>query len=209
MVMQGAIYVAEVVVPEAAYAAPTVREQLPAPEYFGVERGYWRVHFDEDHLGVSYPTGILLTLQTAAKDREEAEDKAIASSKKIGEFVDFYTGSPRHPPCLRRLARVSATGGLLEQHDYSYWWPEHPEWFGMAEIKVNQLQMLLGRFGRLGDRPRRNLELAVRWYGISVSSADTLDAYLGAWIGLESIGPLLDGLFHTSGPRAACPTCQN
>ena len=44
-------YVAELTLPAALYASPGMRGELPQPENYGVERGYYRVLFEPDHLG--------------------------------------------------------------------------------------------------------------------------------------------------------------
>ena len=69
--------------------------------------------------------------------------------------------------------------------------------------------MLLDRVPKLGPKRSDGIELAVRWYGMSVGSSDPLDGYLAAWIGLESVGPTLNHLYHTAGPKAPCTTCGN
>ena len=38
---------------------------------------------------------------------------------------------------------------------------------------------------------------------------DSMDGYLAAWIGLESIGPYLNSLYHESGVKAECLVCAN
>ena len=108
---------------------------------------------------------------------------------------------------LHKLARVGPSGGLYEQNAYFYL--EDSERRPRILVAPSMLQMLLERLGGLETRDRERLELAVRWYGMSVAAGDPLDGYLAAWIGLESVGPTLDSRYHQSGPRANCPTCGN
>jgi hypothetical protein len=204
----GGIYVTEVVVPTSAYAGRTFRDVLPEPTYFGAVRGYYQINFESDHLGTKRSMGLLVTAQLTGVCREDAEDKSIALGEKLAELVALYTGSPVSPPFLRKLARVGLADGVFEQNTYFYL--EDRERVGQIEIKPDQLRKLLTRFGNLDGLPLQQLELATRWYGISLTTTrDSLDSYLAAWFGLESIGPTLNNIYHKNGVKALCQLCNN
>ena len=44
---------------------------------------------------------------------------------------------------------------------------------------------------------------------MSVSSENSLDGYLAAWVGFEAIGTMLNDIYHPNGPRAPCSLCGN
>ena len=126
----------------------------------------------------------------------------------MADLVSLYTGSPYNHPVLRRLARVGPANGIFEQNVYYYL--EERERLRQIQLKPDQLQKILTRFGQLDAAILQQLELAARWYSISITSPkDSLDSYLAAWIGLESIGPTLNSLYHENGVKALCLVCEN
>jgi hypothetical protein len=152
--------------------------------------------------------GLLVTAQLTGVCREDAEDKSIALGEKMAELVALYTGSPVSPPFLRKLARVGLADGIFEQNTYFYL--EDRERLRQIEIKPDQLKKLLARFGNLDGLPLQQLELATRWYGISLTTTrDYLDSYLAAWFGLESIGSTLNNIYHKNGVKGLCQVCNN
>ncbi|MBI4329406.1 MAG: hypothetical protein HY685_06040 [Chloroflexi bacterium] len=148
-----------------------------------------------------------MIIQFASSDREAAEDEALAAGIRLSEVVSLYSGSPLNPPRLNKLARVGFSEGIWEQHEYFYL----SELDRLPQIKVNVMdfEKLLDWFACLQPGEAYHSELAARWYGMAVGATDPLDGYLAAWIGLESIGPVIDKRFHQNGPKAACKTCSN
>jgi len=201
------LYVAELLVPSALYASHGDRGAIPNPGGFGITRGYWRVHFQPDHLQTERPTGLMLTVQFVSEDRETAEDLAITVGLGLSEVISLYSGSPLTKLLLRRLARIGPADGILEQNEYIY----HREMDNLPRIKVDtpEFTKILQWFGNLDAEEEYRSKLAARWYGMAVGASDPLDGYLAVWIGLESIGPAVDRRFHPSGPKVACQVCQN
>ena len=201
-------YVTEVFIRTAAYEKPTFRNALPEPQYLGAVRGYWRVYHEQDHLGTERPLGLLVTAHLLAANREDAENRSIGLGETMADLVALYTGSPYQHPVLKKLARVGAANGIFEQNVYYYL--EDTERVRQIQLKPDQLQNLVARFAQLDPAILQQLELATRWYSISIlSPRDSLDGYLAAWIGLESIGPTLNGVYHASGVKAPCLVCGN
>ena len=198
------IFVAEVAVPTAAFTLPRLVRPLPSPVYFGATRGYWKIYYEEDNLATLRSMGLLVTAEIQASDREEAENKAIALGERLSELLAVHTGSPVSPPLLYRLANVGPSGGVIQQNVYYYL--EDRERVRQIELKPDDLQRFLERYGHIEERVLQRLELATRWYGISVSARSPLDGYLAAWIGLESIGPTLNQIFHA---EVICAVCGN
>ena len=201
-------YVIEVFIPAATYEKPKFVEVLPEPQYLGAVRGYWKVHFEQDHLNTERSMGLMVIAQITGTSREVAENKSIALGEKMANLVALYAGSPYNRPLLRRLARIGSGGGILEQNVYYYL--EERERLRQIQLKPEQLQTLLTRFGQLDATILQQLVLATRWGWLSILTPnDSMDSYLAAWIGLESIGPYLNSLYHDSGVKAACMVCGN
>lgn len=201
-------YVTEIFIPTAAYEKPTLTKALPQPQYLGAVRGYWRVYHQQDHLGTQRPLGLLVIAQLLAADRKDAENRSIALGEILANVVALYTGSPYNHPVLRKLARIGSANGIYEQNDYYYL--ADTERIRQIEIKPDRLQSMLTRFAQLDSAILQQIELATRWYSISIMSPrDSLDAYLAAWIGLESIGPTLSTIYHKMSVMASCAVCGN
>ena len=207
LMTNGNIYVAEIGIPAEVHLSPTFRDSIPSQVYFGIERGYWEVLLDEDHLGTQRPVGLRVVAEFSAADRQDAEDKTIVLGEKLGQFTSFYGGSPEHAPQLKRLAHTGSNRGILEQNVYFYFGDR--DRLRQIEVKPYEVQKFLDRIGSLGEVPRQALELASSWYLNSLSSKSELDGYLAAWVGLEALGPLLDSFYHPGGQKLPCSVCGN
>lgn len=201
------LYVAELAIPSALFTKSDERGRIPQPNAFGIVRGYWQPRLQRDHLGTNHSTGLTLTMEFVDRDREAAEDKALAVGLRLSAITSMYSGSPLSKPRLTRLARIGPNGGVLEQNEYFYL----PDTLRLPRIKLDSLEFnrLLDWFGKVTSIDAYRLDLAARWYGVAVGASDPLDGYLATWIGLESIGPVVDKVFHPSGPKAVCTVCQN
>ena len=149
----------------------------------------------------------MVTVEYPASSREDAEDKALELGEKLGQLASFYGGSTGHSPILKRLGRIGPHEGLLEQNEYYYL--DDRDRLRQIEVKPYEFQKLLQRLGELPDGSRQGLELATRWYVISVSSDNSLDGYLAAWVGFKAVGTMLSSIYHENGPRAPCSLCGN
>lgn len=200
-------YVAELDVPAPVYMSVGARVVLGNPEHYGCLRAYWAVYFDTDAYGTPRPVGLRLTAELGASGTEEAEDKGLSAGLRFAEVVAAYSGSPLSNPRLNRLGRVGMSDGLLEQ--YNYYYLEGVEALPRAQLRPYDLERLLFWFSGTDEQIVDRLELAARWYGMSVGAQDPLDGYLSVWIGLESVGPTLGARVHSSGPKALCTVCNN
>ena len=207
LMTNGNTYVAEIGIPAEVHLSPTFRDSIPSQVYFEIERGYWEVLLDEDHLGTQRPVGLRVVAEFSAADRQDAEDKTLVLGEKLGQFTSFYGGSPEHAPQLKRLAHTGSNRGILEQNVYFYFGDR--DRLRQIEVKPYEFQKFLDRIGSLGEVPRQALELASSWYLNSLSSTNELDGYLAAWVGLEALGPLLDSFYHPGGQKSPCSVCGN
>ena len=200
-------YVAELDVPAPVYMSIGDRKVLGNPGHYGFLRAYWTIHFDTDPQGTTRPLGVRLTAELEASSREDAEDIALSGGLRFAAVVAAYSGSPLSNPRLNRLGRVGKSDGLFEQ--YNYYYLEGVEALPRVMLRPRHLENLLLWFSGTDERTAGRLELAARWYGMSVGAQDPLDGYLSVWIGLESVGPTLGARVHGSGPKAPCEVCNN
>ncbi len=183
------------------------RKPIPDPEYYGIERGYWGVYTELDEFSTPKPLGIYLVIQFTSEHLEFAEDAALEVGIQFAQILAAYSGSPLPLPSLKRLARVGDADGTLEHHEYYYL--DGRNALPHVMLEPERLDNLLKWVSVLKEESRDRLELAARWYGMCIGAADSLDGYLAAWIGLESVGPALDDRVHAAGPKAPCEVCAN
>jgi len=201
------LYVADIGIPAEIYMPLKFSEVLPSREYFGINKGYWRILLGPDHLGQERSRGLLATVEFTASDLQDAEDKALAIGEKLGQLIALYGGSPRYTPLLRCLAKIGMSQGIIEQHVYFYL--DDQNRMRQVEIKPWDFQRLLVKMGELPESVRDELELAIRWYVISLSPDNPTDGFLAGWIGFEAIGPMLSEFYHPAGTKAPCSLCGN
>lgn len=200
-------YVAEIDLNAPIFMPVDERMTLSNPEYYGCLKGYWKIHLESDHLGTSQPIGFRLTVELEALDRERAENAALSAGRQFAQVAAAYSGSPLETPRLNRLGQVGASDGLLEQ--FNYYYLDGAAALPRAFLRSYKMEKLLMWFGDLDEKTAYRLELAARWYGMSLSAQDPVDGYLSGWIGLESVGPALSRKVHVSGTKARCDVCQN
>ena len=200
-------FVAEISIPAPVYMPIGERKPLGQIAHYGCKKAYWKIDTEMDSNGTPKPLGICLTMELEATDLETAEDAALDVGLRFSQVLAAYSGSPLQASKLKRVARVGESEGLFEQ--FNYYYLEGPDALPRVMLRPYQLENLLSWFGSLNERAAYPLELAARWYGMSVGAQDPLDSYLAVWIGLESVGPALDIRVHLNGPRVACEVCKN
>ena len=205
MLEKGSQYVAEVHLPTDVYTKLDFRTALPKPNELAISGGYWFVDFEVDKFGTPRSIGITFILEFVATNLIAAEDKTLDIAANVGKIVSLFGGSPYRTPRLRKLTRVGPHEGVLEQHTYYYL--EGPDRLRQIEIEPYKLNNLIESVVSKADG--QSVGLAIRWYGISISTSHAVDGFLACWIGLESIGAELNTLYHPNGPKAACTTCGN
>jgi hypothetical protein len=200
-------FVSEIAIPAPVYMPIGERRALSELEYYGCLRVYWTIHTELDDNGTPRPLGIGLTAELEATNLESAEDASLDLGLRFGQVLAVYSGSPLPTPKLVHLARIGPAGGLLEQYDYYYL--DGAEALPRVMLRSYDLEKLLSWFGKLDEGTAYRLELAARWYGISVGAQDPLDGYLAVWVGLESVGPVFSNRLHPHGTKAPCTVCKN
>ena len=200
-------YVAEIDLPAPVYMRFDGRRALSEPAYYGCLKGFWRIYFEMDDHGTPRPLGVRLTAELEAASLESAEDTALHIGHRFSQVLATYSGSPLPFPLLKRLGRIGNSQGLFEQFDYYYL--VGLEALSRVFLRHYDLERLLSWFGKLDQPTAYRIELAGRWYGMSVGAQDPLDGYLAVWIGLESLGPAFGARVHPYGPKVSCNICGN
>lgn len=203
----GQIYVAELTIPAYGFVPIGTRHELPVPKLFGLQRGFFSVLSEIDSVGTERPSGFKLVCELVASDRTRAEDGALAAARVIGEYLNFIVGSPASPVKLLRVGKQGLDGGLVEQHEYQYR-KDHGV-FATVELPLSEFNRHLTKLSKAGTDTQWRIQLAIRWYGMSLSAEDPVDKYLALWIGLESIAASVSKTVHENGPRAACTLCDH
>ena len=201
------MFVAEVLVPTAGYMPKNDRATFEEPTYFGVEQGYWKLALRVDELGNPMPVGIEAVIKFVAANFEEAEDLVLEAGRKLATHFSGYLGAPLSVPSLSKVARIGSSGGVIEQRCYYYEdalasWPR-------VKITPFDFEAWVMGIARQPREVQHKLELAVRWYGVSIRAEDPVDSYLAVWVGLEPLGSLLDSRWHPLGGKVPCKTCSN
>jgi hypothetical protein len=200
-------YVAEIAIPAPVHMPLGERKVLGNPGYYGCRRAHWRIDSGLDNNSTPRPLGICLTPELEAINLEAAEDAALDVGLRFSQVLAAYSGSPLQTPKLKRIGRIGGSEGLFEQ--FNYYYLDGPDALPRVMLRPYDLEKLLSWFGGLDELTAYRLELAARWYGISVGAQDPLDSYLAAWIGLESVGPALGTRVHQFGPKVSCQVCNN
>ena len=130
---------------------------------------------------------------------------ALVAGYELSVLLATYLGSPLAMPELSKLAEIGQSGGIIEQRNYYYESAES----GWTAVKITpgDLDILIRRVAAQPPLIRDALELAMRWYGMSVGADDPLDSYLAVWIGLEALGPAFNDRVHPAGCSQPCQKC--
>ena len=159
-------FVAEISLPAPVYMPIGERKPLGQIAHYGSKKAYWKMDTEMDSNGTPKPLGICLTMELEATDLETAEDAELDAGLRFSQVLAAYSGSPLQASKLTRVARVGESEGLLDQ--FNYYYLEGPDALPRVMLRPYQLENLLSWFGSLNERAAYPLELAARWYGMSV-----------------------------------------
>ena len=202
------IFVAELKIPSRFYPSGETRRTIPNPEGFEIGKGYYVVRARDKSSIASGYIDLVLVIEFISPGLIEAEEHALKVGRTFSSLVSAYGAYPIESPRLQRLASMDTTGNLRSEH--SYWHRPDPYMLSAFDQTVDhQFQQYLQSISSIDDNARRQLQSAIHWYGISLSSDESTASYVAAWTGLECIGTTLDGMAHPNGPKAPCQTCDN
>ena len=203
------MFVAEVHIPTNSVFSGEKRIRLGTSEKFGLIRGYCRLsETNTAASGTPFLANISLVLEFLSPSLKLAENHALEIGQDISSAVAAYWNTPFQEPRLSRIARKDMTNKIVTQHHYSYL-PE-PAVIDFGGIGLlNVLPAAIHALETLGSQTGERLIAAQRWYGMALAADDPSISYLGAWMGLEYIGVLLNDLWHKNGVNITCKVCQN
>ena len=199
-------YIAEINIPIACHMPVGKQHEIENPDYFGIERGYWKIALMPDEIGNDKPSGVGIVLELTAESIERAEDAVLDAGKSLSLFFSVFAGQPSTSPRLRRLAEIGPSRGIIEQRDYYY--EGNGADLTTMEMIPWKFASFLRRVAKKCDKNRALLEMAIRWYSISLTANDPLDSYLAIWIGLEALSESLAERYHFENKSKPCPKCQ-
>ena len=184
------------------------RVLLPNPKGFEVNRGYWVVLPSDEQPDADARADLVIVIEFVHTTLKEAEDHALKVGRTFGSMASSYAGYPLGSPQLHRIASADHNGCLVSQHHY--WYGHKAFMLSMFDETVGyQFQDYLERVSSIGGKTRYQVQSAIHWYGISISTDDPTVSFVAAWTGLESIGKVVDSIHHPDGPKAACQVCRN
>ena len=200
------LYVAELKLPTCFYTITEQRHELPNPGGLEITKGYYIVRsLNENSVTKALPE-IVLIIRFMNKTLKDAEDHAFKVGRLFSSLASAYGGYPFEEPYLHRIASISGDGRMKSQHNYQY--GHKPYMLSNYEQTMDyQFHKYVESVSSVDADTRRQLQSAIHWYGMSISSDDPPVSYVAAWTGLESIGPVIDNIAHTDGGQSTCQTC--
>ncbi len=159
--------------------------------------------YDQDEFGTPESRAIRIAFEIAANSADEAAERAYHAADLVGRVIGFQTGAPYVRPSV--VALLDVTPGL--SHRFYRQWCYRPE-LGKPtrEIMVSEIEATAHSLAARSDRERDAITLGLKWYTDSLTEHDLLDRFLKAWVGLESIGPIINRRAHRGGWRN-CDKC--
>ena len=202
------LYVAEMKLPTCFYAGTEQRHGIPNPKGFDITHGYYVMRPPTKQSVLAAHPEIAIVMRFISSNLKEAEDHALRVGRLLSSLSSAYGGYPLEEPYLNRIGLIDVEGKLKSQHCYLY----GPKPYMLAKYDQSvghQFQKYLNSVSTLDAQTRRQLQTAIHWYVISISSDDSPVSYVAAWTGLESVGPVLDRVAHPHGSKARCKICGN
>ena len=159
--------------------------------------------YGEDPAGTPIPTSIRFAFELAAESAEEAAWRAEEVAETIGRIIAFQAGAAYARPLP--VALVDATPGLTRRL-YRQWCydvlPARPS----RPILTSDLETTAHSLGHRTDLERDPILRGLKWYTDALYERSVVDRFVKAWVGLESIGAILNRRTHRSGWRN-CRKC--
>lgn len=201
-------FVAELVIPSCFYPSGETRRPISNPQGFGINKGYYIVRARDNSSIASGYTDLVLVIEIVSPGLREAEDQALKAGRVFSSIVSAYGAYPLESPRLQKLATSDIAGNLMSEHHY--WHREKPYMLSAFNQTIDhQFQEYIKSISSIDEKVQRQLQSAIHWYGIALSTDEPTVSYVAAWTGLECIGTVLDGIAHPKGSRAQCKTCNN
>ena len=205
---QEQIYVAELRVASRYFLSGEIRDPIPNPQGWDINRGYFKLFHQDEQSDAKGNGGLVLVIELLAPTLKEAEERALNVGKIFASLTSAYGGFPLAAAKLHRTACTGVDGSLKSQHNY--WYLENTYMLSTFPPTVRrQFQRYLEIFSSMDGDSKYRLQLAIHWYGISITADDPTVSLVAAWTGLESIGVALDRVFHPNGPKERCNMCNN
>ena len=202
------LYVAELKLPTCFYTSTEQRHEIPKPGGLEINKGYYIVRPPNEQSVIEGHPEIVLVVRFMNNNLKDAEDHAFKVGRLFSSLASAYGGYPIEEPYLYRIASIGVDGRMKSQHNYLY--DPKPYMLSAYDQTVgHQFQNYLNSVSSIDAKTKRQLQSAIHWYGMSISSYDPPVSYVAAWTGLESIGPVIDKIAHLDGGKVRCKACGN
>ena len=112
----------------------------------------------------------------------EAEDHALKVGRAFSSLLSAYGGYPNEPPYLKRVACTDFNANLTSEHHYCY--RSTPQMLAQFDSLVGyQFERFLQSISEVDSKTKHQLQSAIHWYQISISSDEPTVSYVAAWTG--------------------------
>ena len=202
------VYIAELIMPTCFYVNRETRHVIDNPEALEIQKGYYRIGYPNDQPPIGGYVELILVIEFVEQGLMEAEDHALKVGRAFSSLLSAYGGYPNEPPYLKRVACTDFNANLTSEHHYCY--RSTPQMLAQFDSLVGyQFERFLQSISEVDSKTKHQLQSAIHWYQISISSDEPTVSYVAAWTGLESIGTAVDRVAHPNGPKVRCGTCGN
>jgi hypothetical protein len=159
--------------------------------------------YKKDQHGTPYWSSSRIVVELSATDESDALRRTQGVADEIARVMEFQAGAPHVRPIV--IALWDASPGIVVR-TYKQWAHDlvmHPS---SRLLHPPEIQIHLDSLSHQSEKNASEVQRAIKWYTDGLSEVDPLDRFLKFWVGLESIGAILNRKLHKSG-WAACKRC--
>lgn len=159
--------------------------------------------YGQDNHGTPQFRSIRVVVELFAENAEIAVEIGSRVTDVVTRVMEFQVGA-RHQPS-RVVALWDATPGI-DRRIFKQWAYDllvHPS---SRVLHIPELQVPLNSLEAQSPKDTTSIMRGIKWYTDALAEPETIDRFLKLWVGLESIGSILNRRFHPGG-WAICKRC--
>ena len=152
--------------------------------------------YTTDEFGTSVPQNTRIVIEVTADSCDNAAAKATPIVGTVARVMSFQTGSPHAVP--RIIALLEATPGVSRRL-YRQWCYDTAGLKPIRPLPVSELETVLDTLAKRDEKERDAIVRSFSWYTDALGENDMIERFLKMWVGLESVGPIINRRAHRSG----------
>jgi hypothetical protein len=149
-----------------------------------------------DKFQTPIPRSIRIVFEVVGDTLSAATTVSNRAADTIARILCFQAGGAYVSP--RIIAAMDVTPGL-DRREYHQWLYNVTLAAPTREIQVPHVEILAHSLGARDAPEREAVVRALKWYTDALTETNAIDRFFKAWIGLESIGRVLDRRVHKDG----------